>query len=157
MNIAKPQTKSLIGQSHSNARLDGTSIQNEILADKIQWAKDGLDRILAKFDGSENHKQIRMLRKRVLKKLLKEAADLTPNVEVSGAAASSPRPTRTPGSAYTRRVATAIHEDLCDALREHGKNSAEYAKQLDRASRNLRGSLPELLAVFLDYSSSPPR
>lgn len=87
MNIAKPQTKSLIGQSRSNAGLDGTSIQNEILADKIQWAKEGLDRILAKFDGSENHKQIRMLRKRVLKKLLKEAADLTPNVKLRGSEA----------------------------------------------------------------------
>lgn len=57
-----------------NAGLDG-----EILADKIIWAKEGLDRILAKFDGSENHKQIRTLRKRVLKKLLKEAEGLTPN------------------------------------------------------------------------------
>ena len=59
----------------SNAELDG-----EILADKIIWAKAGLDRILAKYDGSENHKQVLMLRKRVLKKLLKEVENSTPNV-----------------------------------------------------------------------------
>ena len=49
---------------------------------KIQEARENLERILAKFNGSENHKQIRMLRKRILKKLLNEQANcLTPNKE----------------------------------------------------------------------------
>lgn len=72
------EMKPAFARSLSNAGLDG-----EILADKILWAKEGLDRILAKFDGSENHKQIRRLRKRILKKLLKEAADLTLNAKLT--------------------------------------------------------------------------
>ncbi len=59
--------------------------------------------------------------------------------------------------AYTHRVAAAMHEDLCDVLREHGKDSEEYAQQLDKASRVLRGVLPEILEVFVGYSSSSPR
>lgn len=87
------------------------------------------------------------------------SADLMYNVEVQGRDASvacRPSPGTT-GSAYTRLVATAMHEDLCEVLREHGEHAAEYAKQLDHASRILRGSLPELLWAFLDYSSSSPR
>lgn len=51
-----------LGASDSSALLDG----------KIQGARENLERIVSKFNGSENHKQIRMLRKRILKKLLKE-------------------------------------------------------------------------------------
>lgn len=82
-----------------------------------------------------------------------------PNVVVQGRDDGLPaeRPSGTVGSAYTRRVVAAMHEDLCEVLREHGKDSVKYEKQLDRASHILRGSLPELLTVFLDYSSSSPR
>ena len=48
------------------------------LGGEIQVARKNLARIIAKFNGSENHKQIRMLRKRVLKKLLKQALEIQP-------------------------------------------------------------------------------
>lgn len=64
---------------------------------------------------------------------------------------------RSERQAYTRRIVTAMQEDLQDTLRAHGKDSPEYVRQLEHASRSLRGSLPELLQAYLDYSSSSPR
>ena len=60
-------------------------------------------------------------------------------------------------NSYTRHVVSAMREDLHDVLIAHGKDSAEYEKQLDRAGHILRGSLPVLLDAYLDYSSSSPR
>ena len=44
------------------------------LDEKIKEARENLSRILMKFNGSENHKQIRTLRRRILRKLLNERA-----------------------------------------------------------------------------------
>ena len=53
---------------------------------QIQVAREKLARIITNFNGSENNKQIRMLRRRVLKNLLKQQAEIkAPNAELSGA------------------------------------------------------------------------
>lgn len=61
---------------------------------------------------------------------------------------------RANNAASTHRLVTAMREDLHDALREHGKDSDEYAKMLDKASIYLRSDLPELLEAYFDYSAS---
>lgn len=49
---------------------------NAVLDDQILTARENLARIIANFNGSENNKQIRTLRRRVLKKLLKLKAEI---------------------------------------------------------------------------------